>query len=138
MVRNKHTHTHTHTHTHHSKQKFSNHQFAQICRDMSTPLEHCYCHLKMGSCISNQAEICIINHNEETHPAREGRNAPGNAPGEKWESRKNGGRDGGKWGKMGEMGEHGGKGLKWGAKNKEEGMQQHHVTSTTFDLLIGA
>ena len=40
----------------------------------------------------------------------------------------------GKQEKWGEMGGNGGKGLKQGARNKEEGMQQHHVTSTTFDL----
>ena len=57
---------------------------------------------------------------EENHPAKGGRNAPGNAPGEKWENRKNGG----KWGKMGE---NGGNRLKQGARNKEEHMQQHHV-----------
>ena len=36
------------------------------------------------------------------------------------------------------MEENGGKGLKRGPRNKKEGMQQHHITSTTFNLQVGA
>ena len=45
------------------------------------------------------------------------------------------GENGGKWG---EMGKNGGNRLKQGARNKEEHMQQHHVTFTTFDLQVRA
>ena len=47
------------------------------------------------------------------------------------------GKVGGNGGKWGEMGENGGNRLKQGARNKEERMQQHHVTFTTFDLQVG-
>ena len=48
------------------------------------------------------------------------------------------GGNGGKWREWGEMGGNGGNRLKQGATNKEEHMQQHHVTFTTFELQVGA
>ena len=48
-------------------------------------------------------------------------------------TRKMGG-NGGKWGKLGGNGGKWGEGLKQGARHKKEGMQQHHGTSTIFNL----
>ena len=66
-----------------------------------------------------QPQLCT--YREENDPARGGRNAPANAPGEKWENRKNGG----KWGKMG------GNGGKWGERVETEGQKQGGAHATT-------
>ena len=76
---------------------------------------------RMGPSPLNSAPPSPDSCREENHPARGGRNAPGNAPGEKWENRKNGG----KWGKMGENGG------KWGDQVETGGQKQGGAHATT-------